>query len=124
VSNLPAFMAGILKLSPKNDAQRWLQSRALEIGSDIMETRWLILSALGSSIPLPFLVVVVFWLTIIFGSFGLFAPRNVTVVAVLFLCALSVAGSIFLVLEMDHPFQGLIKISSAPLRYTLALLGQ
>jgi len=124
VPNSQAFMAGILQLSPKNDAQRWLQSRALEIGSDIMETRWLILSALGSSIPLPFLVVVVFWLTIIFGSFGLFAPRNVTVVAVLFLCALSVAGSIFLVLEMDHPFQGLIKISSAPLRYTLALLGQ
>jgi len=118
------FEARILQLSPRNDTQRWLQSQALQISSDIMETRWLVLGGLGSSVPLPFLVVVVFWLTIIFGSFGLFAPRNVTVVAVLFLCALSVAGSIFLILEMDQPFKGLMKISSAPLRYTLSQLGQ
>ena len=116
--------ARILQLSPHNDAQRWLQSQALEIGSDIMQTRWLVLGGLGSSVPVLFLVVVVFWLTIIFGSFGLFAPRNATVVAVLFLCALSVAGSIFLILAMDQPFEGLMKISSAPLRYTLSQLGQ
>jgi hypothetical protein len=116
--------ARILQLSPHNDAQRWLQSQALKIGSDIMQTRWLVLGGLGSSVPVLFLVVVVFWLTIIFGSFGLFAPRNATVVAVLFLCSLSVAGSIFLILEMDRPFEGLMKISSAPLRYTLSQLGQ
>jgi hypothetical protein len=96
----------------------------LQIGSDLMETRWLMLGGLSTSVPLPFLVVVVFWLTIIFGSFGLLAPRNGTVVAVLFLCALSVAGSIFLILEMDQPFKGLMKISSAPVRYTLSQLGQ
>jgi hypothetical protein len=118
------FEARILQLAPQNDAQRWLKSQALQIGSDLMETRWLVLGGLGSSVPPPFLVVVVFWLTIIFGSFGLFAPRNGTVVAVLFLCALSVAGAIFLILEMDQPFQGLMKISSAPLRYTLSHLGQ
>jgi hypothetical protein len=116
--------ARILQLSPQNDAQRWLQTQALRIGRDIMETRWLVLGGLGSSIAVPFLVVVVFWLTIIFGSFGLFAPRNATVVAVLFLCALSVAGSIFLILEMDRPFEGVMKISSAPLRYALSHLGQ
>lgn len=124
VSSAQGIEARILQLSPQNDAQRWLQSQALQIGSDLMETRWLVLGGLGSSVPLPFLVVVVFWLTIIFGSFGLFAPRNVTVVVVLFLCALSVAGSIFLILAMDQPFEGLMKISSAPLRYTLSHLGQ
>ena len=66
--------ARILQLSPQNDTQRWLRSRALQIGSEITETRWLVLGGRGSSIPVPFLVVVVFWLTIIFGSFGLFAP--------------------------------------------------
>ena len=81
-----------------------------------MEMRWLVLGGMGSSVPLPFLVVVVFWLTIIFGSFGLFAPRNGTVVAVLFLCALSVAGSIFLILEMDQPFGGVIRLSPEPLQ--------
>ena len=114
----------ILQLSPKNEAQRWLPSQALQIGSDISETRWLILGGRGRSIPLPFLVVVVSWLVLIFGGFGLFAPRNGTVVAVLFLCAFSVAASIFLILEMDQPFQGLMKISSAPMRYTLSHLGK
>lgn len=116
--------ARILQLTPQNDTQRWLRSQALQIGTDIIETRWLVVGSLGSAIPVPFLVVVVFWLTIIFASFGLFAPRNATVIAVLFLCSVSVAGSIFLVLEMDQPFEGLIQISSAPLRYTLSHLGQ
>ena len=114
----------ILQLTPRTDAQRWLQTQALRVGRDIMETRWLVLGGLGSSMHPQFLMVVIFWLTIIFGSFGLFSPRNATVVVVLFLCALSVAGSIFLILEMDQPYQGLMKISSAPLRYALSHLGQ
>jgi len=114
----------ILQLSPRNDVQRWLQSETLRISSDILQTRSLVLESLGSSVPMLFLVVVVFWLTIIFGSFGLLAPRNATVVAVLFLSALSIAGSIFLILEMDQPFQGLMKISSAPFRHALSQLGQ
>ena len=114
----------ILQLSPKNDSQRWLQSEALRVGRDIMETRWLVLGGMGSSVPVLFVVVVVFWLTILFASFGLFAPRNATVIAVLFLCALSVSGSIFLILEMDHPFDGLMKVSSAPIRYALSQLGR
>jgi hypothetical protein len=113
----------IRQLTPQNDAQRWPQSRALQITSEIMETRWFVSGGMGNSVPLPFLIVVVFWLTIIFGSFGLFAPRNATVIAVLFVCALSVAGSIFLILEMDQPFKGMMKISSAPFRYTLSHLG-
>ncbi len=116
--------ARILQLSTRNDAQRWLQNQALRIGRDIMETRLLVLGSPGGSIAAPFLVVVVFWLTIIFGSFGLFAPRNATVVAVLFLCSLSVAGSIFLILEMDRPFEGVMKLSSAPLQYALSHLGR
>lgn len=116
----------ILKLSPKNDTQRWLQSEALRIGGEIMETRWLALGAgEGSgSIQVPFLVVVVFWLTLIFASFGLLAPRNATVITVLILCAVSVAGSFFLILELDQPFDGMMKLSSTPLRFTLSHLGR
>jgi hypothetical protein len=124
VSTAQGIETRLLQLSPQNDAQRWLRSQALQIGSDIMETPWLVLGGLGRSVPLPFLVVLVFWLTIIFGSFGLLAPRNVTVLVVLFLSSLSGAGSIFLILETDQPFEGLMKISSAPLRYTLSHLGQ
>ena len=73
---------------------------------------------------MPFLVVLVFWLAMLFISFGLFAPSNSTVVGVLLVCALSVAGAIFLILELDRPFAGLIQISSAPLRDAALQLGK
>jgi len=92
-------------LSPKNDAQRGLQTQALQLAIEILKTRWLLFEQSGSSISTPFLVVLVFWLTIIFMSFGLFAPHNVTVVATLLVCALSVSGAIFLILELDRPFR-------------------
>jgi hypothetical protein len=113
----------LLALSPKDDAQRWIQSTALQATRDIAAARWSILEQIGSSIQWPFLVVVVFWLAVIFASFGLFAPRNASVAAALFIAALSVAGSLYLILEMDQPYGGLIKISSAPLRTALAELG-
>jgi len=73
---------------------------------------------------MPFFVLMVFWLTIIFASFGLFSPRNATVITVLLICALSAARSLFLIIVLDTPYQGLIKVSSAPLRNALAHLGQ
>jgi hypothetical protein len=64
------------------------------------------------------------WLTIIFASFGLVSPRNPTVIAILLVCALSAACALFLVLELDTPYEGLLKVSSVPLRSALTHLGQ
>jgi membrane-bound ClpP family serine protease len=77
-----------------------------------------------TSISLPMLSVLVFWLTTLFISFGLFAPHNGTVIASLFISALSVSGAILLILELYTPYAGLIQVSSAPLRAALAHLGQ
>jgi hypothetical protein len=110
----------IRELAPRNEFERSLQSQALQLDVELGRTRSLLLEQAGSSIPVPFLVVVVFWLTVIFTSFGLFAPRNATVVATLFVCALSVSGAIFLILELDSPFAGLLKISNAPLQDAIA----
>ncbi len=118
------LVAQIRGLSPQSADQRWLQSRALDLGESILETRWLIFAGLGISVPVPFLAILLFWLTITFISFGLFAPQNLTVVSALFVCALSVAGAVFLVLELDGPFEGLIRVSPEPLKYALARLGQ
>jgi hypothetical protein len=123
-AGVEVFYDKILELAPQNDVQRSLQVDAARVALDLGQTRWLLFEQRGSSIPMPFLVVLVFWLTIIFISFGLFAPRNATVIAVLFVCALSVAGAIFMILELDRPFEGLIRISSAPLRSALTHLGQ
>lgn len=114
----------ILALSPSTEAQRSLQARALQLTGEVQQTRWLLFSSAGSSVSPLFLVVVVFWLAVLFGSFGLFAPRNGTVIGVFFVCALSVAASMFLILELDRPFDGMLQVSSAPLRYTLAHLGE
>jgi len=111
-------------LSPHSEAQRSLQAQAQKITIDLAQTRLILLEQGGSSIPMPFLALLVFWVTIIFLSFGLFAPRNATVVATLLLCALSVSGAIFLILELDRPFVGLIQISSAPIRNAVARIGR
>ena len=114
----------IRELSPRNELQREFRSRALQISGDLLATRWLRMAQLSDPVPFVFLVVLVFWLSILFGTFGLFAPRNTTVIAALVLCAVAVSGSTFLILEMHRPFDGLIKISPAPMHYALSQLGQ
>ena len=115
----------LLQLSPRNDAQRYLQSRLLQESGEIAGTRWLLFQqGMHSALPMPFLVILVSWLVIIFFSFGLFSPRNATVIVVLLVCALSAAGSLYLIQELDRPFGGLINIPSAPLRDALANLGK
>ena len=111
-------------LKPQSDQQRSMQNQALTLATEVGRTRLLVFENLGASIPVPFLVVLVFWLCIIFASFGLFAPRNATVITVLCVCALSVAGAIFLILELDQSFEGLLQVSAAPLRAALAQLGR
>lgn len=111
-------------LSPQNDDQRWLKSRALDLCESLLNARWVVFASAGASVPRPFLSVLIFWLTVIFGCFGLFAPRNATIIVVLLICALSVGGAMFLILEMDSPFDGLIKVSPEPLRYAYTRLNQ
>ena len=114
----------IRALTPRDDAQRALQARALDLAEALLQARWLVLAGTEASVPVPFLVILVFWLTITFASFGLFAPRHATVLAVLFVCALSVGSALFLILEMDTPFDGLLKVSAEPFRYAYAHLNQ
>jgi hypothetical protein len=114
----------IQELSPKNDAQRAMQSQAMSIVMALGQTRWLLYEQRLSSVSMPVLVVLTFWITALFVSFGLFAPFNTTTIVSLLVSALSVSGAIFLILEMYTPYAGLIQISSAPLRAALAQLGQ
>jgi hypothetical protein len=115
--------AKIRALVPGTDAQRELRAQALVLVSDLMKTRWLAMETAEDAIPTVFLVMLVFWLSVLFWSFGLHAPRNATVVVVLLLCAVSVAASIFVILEMGDPFTGLVRVSGAPLRFALESLG-
>ena len=118
------IQAKLRELARATDAQRQLLSQAEQISGDMLQARWLLIEQAQSALPLPFLVVLLFWLTMLHLSFGLFAPRNWTVITVLLISALSVSGAIFIILEMNHPLQGMIKVSSAPMRKALEHLGQ
>ncbi len=114
----------IQQLSPHNDNQRFLQSQALSMAIKIGQTRSLMFAQKSSSIPMPLLAILVFWLTLLFISFGLFVRPNVVVVVSLFASALAVCAAILLILEMYQPYSGLIQVSSAPLQAALMQLGQ
>jgi hypothetical protein len=120
---MEALYDNIAKLMPQTDGQRALKARALDILADQVRGRLRMFTQQDSSLPVPFLVVLVFWLTILFAGYGLLAPPNGTVVAVLVVCELSIAGAIFLMLELSTPFSGIMRVSSAPLRDVINLLG-
>ena len=113
------------QLSPQNDAQRWLQLQALRVSIEVAEVRWLLVERKGhSELPMPLFVILVFWLVVIFFIFGLLSPRNETAIVILLVCALSAAASLFMMLELDNPFGGLINLSTTPLRDALVYIGQ
>jgi hypothetical protein len=114
-----AFENQLERLSPNNDTERSLLSRAIQAFTEGAQIRLQLFAQAGGSIPAPFLIILVFWLGAIFVSFTLFARTNLVVMAALFVCALSFACAIFLVLELDNPFSGLMGISSATLRGAL-----
>jgi hypothetical protein len=112
----------IQALSPKSEAERSLQSQALNLAMAVGKTRWLLFAQGSNSVATPFLAMLVSWLTILFVSFGLQAPFNTTVLVSLLLCAAIVSSAIFLILELYQPFSGLIQISDIPLRSALSHL--
>lgn len=114
--------AAITELAPQTEAQRSLKARAIQISTDLAQTRLALFVQAGNSIPMPFLAVLVFWLAIIFASFSLFAPLNPTLLSGLVVFALSASCALFLILEMSEPFAGLMQIPSAPLSNALAPL--
>lgn len=113
------FHQQVRKITTADEFQKALQAKITDAVDDLAETRWLLTEQQTSSIQTPFLIVVVLWLAIIFASFGLFAPRNATVYAVIGLSALSLSTAVFLVLELDSPFTGILRISDAPLTLLL-----
>ena len=111
-------------LSPRDDEQKSLKAEALSASFEVAKIRALALAQQSTSIPLAFLVILVFWVVVLFAGFGLFAPLNLATVAALAICNFSVSAAIFLILQMDQPFVGLMRISVGPLRAALETIGK
>ena len=117
------LQAEIRTLTSENDAQRTLQARALELNNEVAKIRLLTITQAEGSIPAGFLIVLVLWLAIMFAGFGLVTANNPTVIVTLFLCALSLAGAVFMIEELNRPLEGFMKISSAPIRFAQTHIG-
>jgi hypothetical protein len=113
----------IRALTPVDAGQRWLQDQALMITVSLQRQRWLLIEQNGPSVRPVVIVILVSWITLLFASFGLNAPRNGTVVIAFLVCALAIGASIFLILEMDNPFTGILKIPAEPMASALAHMG-
>ncbi len=114
----------VRELSPQTEPQRLLKAQALQLIGDLSQLRWQLIEQAHDSLPTVFLVVLVFWFAMLFASFGLLTSPNATVMVFMLVCALSVAGGVLLILEMNSPLDGLIKVSGAPLEKALDHLGR
>ena len=94
-NGMELVQAKLRELAPASDAQRQLLTQAQQTSGELLQLRWLLIEQMQNALPTPFLVMVLFWLTMLHMSFGLFAPRNAMVIVVLLICALSVSGAIF-----------------------------
>jgi hypothetical protein len=112
----------LLALKPGNSRDQWWLGQAMTLAAKIGDTRWLLTQQLGQGMPKAFLALLAFWLTLLFTSFGLFAPRNFTSAATLTLCALAVAGAVGMILELEKGFGGLVHISPQPMQQAVKVL--
>lgn len=112
------------KLVPQNDIQRSFRSQAIDLSNELLQTRWQTIEQAQITLPTPFFVVLLFWLAALFASIGLLASRNTTVFVVLFVCAISISGAVFLIHEMNRPLDGMIRVSKKPLLKALEHIGK
>jgi hypothetical protein len=111
----------LLALKPSNSRDQWWLGQAMTLAAKIGDTRWQLAQQIGQGTPKAFVALLVFWLALLFASFGLFAPRNFTS-AITTLCALAVAGAVGMFLELEHGFGGLVRVSPEPMRQAVNTL--
>jgi ABC-type amino acid transport system permease subunit len=116
---LEGVQDALLALNPTNERQKYLRTLCLTLSSQLIQARWALEIRGGHSIPVPFLVLLIFWLAIVFASVGLFAPPNSTAMIALLLCSIAVAGGIVLIEELDNPSSGFIRLPSESLQKAL-----
>jgi hypothetical protein len=118
-----AYLA-ILDLPTNDSIHRALHANAVTLMDNILQTRWSLIERAESSIQPVFLVILIAWIVLIFVSFGYNAPFNATVICAFFICAMALAACLFIIVEMDTPFAGLITVSSHAMRDALAHISQ
>src|SRR5919197_1873546 len=110
-----AVYVAISRLAPENETQRALKAEAVTLMVQLAELRALVQAQAVSSLSKPLLIALVIWLVVIFLGFTVLAPANATSTLALLAGAFSVACAVFIVLELDYPFAGVVRIPSEPM---------
>jgi hypothetical protein len=117
---LESLQQSLTELAPKTASQRAEAATASEMAAALVKTTWLQAAEESEHVQHPFVLVMIVWLFVLFVSFGLFAPRNMLVVIALLIGALSIAGAVVLIVDMDSPFEGMIVVSADPMQEAFA----
>ena len=120
---LEAVQDALLDLNAQGEHQTYLRTLCLRLSSTMIEARWSLETRTAHSIPVPFLVLLIFWLSIVFASFGLFAPTNSVTIAALLLCSIAVAGGIYMIEDLDKPKAGFVQLPSDSMERALVEIG-
>ncbi len=110
-----------LRLSEAQTTQPELASAAsaLQLLGELKRTSRLLALQRRIRTPRPFLAVVIFWLSMSYLSYAIFAPLNRTVIGAMMISAISVSIALNIIIDMDRPFVGLVKVSPTPVRQAL-----
>jgi hypothetical protein len=114
-----AVYIAIHGLVPHDETQRALKAQATTLMVQLGELRSLLRAQAVPSVSKALLIALVSWLVVIFFGFSLIVPANATSTLALIAGAFSVACAMFLILELDHPFAGVLRIPSDPMVNTL-----
>lgn len=110
-----------IRVSDRQKVALWNDAR--ELYRRVVRQRWVVVDAMGGTIPTPLIIMLILWLAIIFASFGYWAPRNTIVTASFFLAALLISATLYLVVDMDTPSSSsMIQVSNAPFQRVLVQL--
>ena len=104
----------IRQLNPPDQLHEKVAADCFDQFKDVVRARSSIIEEPYSSIARPFLRMLVFWLMVIFACFGLRAPASPLVLIVIALSAISLSSTMFIILDMDMPYEGLFKFPARP----------
>lgn len=107
-------------LAPADPFHQTLAARCRNIYGDVTKARWAVVEDANGSLSAPFAGVLLFWMMLVFLSFGLQAPRNLLATFIIAIAIVSVTSVMFVILDLDLPYGGLFGIPSTSMRMALA----
>ncbi|MBV8186641.1 MAG: DUF4239 domain-containing protein [Alphaproteobacteria bacterium] len=115
----------ILDLDATTPSQKWFQAQALQRLNEAARIRQLTSGVESTrSMPVPIVIALLAAATAIFVSFSLLVKPNPTVITALATVAVAVSGALFLIVELNTPFSGVMQLSSEPAHAVLTALGK